>query len=324
MKRTFFTIFLLLFSLRVAALDCLQCGKEIRGNYIYTSTDYFCSQECFHANLPKCSVCKEPCVNGYLTMGDRLFCSQNCMSQVYYCSICKQGLNNYMMMKDLTDKGFLFCKNCAELPKCYFCYMPTDGKKISDKHAVCATCSAAAVKSRQKLDRIFRKVRADLAKLYGYEARHRIELIPVSVAKMRELSKEVSYGDADQRMGLMMSTYSENRKSAKNSKQPLIIHDCKIYVIENMPEILLYEVLSHELTHDHLRHKVGLIDDISAEEGVCNLVSALYNKYLGREYLNVRMENNTDPVYGDGYRKMKKRYIRYNNNLTQLINSLKN
>ena len=71
---------------------------------------------------------------------------------------------------------------------------------------------------------------------------------------------------------------------------------------------MLRDALAHELTHDHLRHKVGKVNDLASEEGFCELVASLYNIKTNNSKLNKAKEVNPDPVYGGGYRKMRSIY----------------
>lgn len=309
--KNFLILILTIFTTSLFALECSQCGIEIRRNYLTYEDKVFCSQDCFNEILPKCSVCFEPCVNEYFYLDNQYFCSRECIGKVYFCSLCKEGIaSESMFYENLEGKVNQFCMTCSNLPKCHFCYQPTNrGKNFQDK-SICLNCEKNGIKDRDKLYKIFQKVRNDLKKFYKYDNLHTIELIPITPQKMDELTKNISYTDERGAMGLYYASYSyEYKKNSQNkTKKVLIVKDCKIYIIENMPLPLLYETLAHELTHDYVRHKFGVIDDIADEEGICELVSSLYNEYLKQGHLNKRKADRKDPVYGAGYRKMRTLY----------------
>ncbi|MBQ9789453.1 MAG: protein DA1 [Lentisphaeria bacterium] len=311
MKR-FLTIIFVLFSSVLWALNCTQCGKKIRGNYIISEGNNFCSEECFHATLPQCSYCQETCVNGYVTFCNQIFCSEHCMYQVYYCDFCKQGSMKLLNTEYFDGKTIMICQDCSQNnPKCYFCTLPTNHKKLSKNFYICHRCEKTSVTNPQKISNIFKKVRSDLAKLYKFEPNHHIDLIPISADKMQEMTRDLYISESNlTQMGLMSCQYFSKMQ---NGRKKLVIKNCKIYFVEKMPEIMLYETLAHELTHDYLRHNVGEIANLTNEEGFCELVASLYNDYRGKSFLNKRKEFNSDPVYGGGYRKMKQLFSQYKN-----------
>ena len=101
---------------------------------------------------------------------------------------------------------------------------------------------------------------------------------------------------------------TEKRHFSGKKERFISSESCKIYVLDSIPVAMLYDTLAHELTHDHLRHKVGNVKDPASEEGFCELAAALYNEQKGNRRLNRAKEANTDPVYGGGYRKMRAIY----------------
>ena len=97
---------------------------------------------------------------------------------------------------------------------------------------------------------------------------------------------------------------------------------CSIYVLSHSPRERLIDSIVHELTHDHIRHNVGSVKNLADEEGVCEVVAALYNQKTGNSFLNKSKKSNPDPVYGGGYRKMMEVYNK-NRNLNKMFEYLK-
>ena len=303
-------LFLFLMPVILAALECSQCGKRIYGRYIKTPRSVFCSKRCYRKTLPRCAGCKGACEKSVLTFMGKTFCSKECMGDVFQCAVCRQGLTSSVTMTSPTGEKMIVCRRCSRLPSCYYCVFPTDAVPRADGRSICPACRQTAVTNRQEVARIFQEVRRDLAVLFGYDAKHKIQLYIVDAARLRELSKSI-YSPAGSRRMALMTYYKEvtERRRLSGKKERFISSEsCKVYVLDSIPRALLYDTLAHELTHDHLRHKTGSVKDLSSEEGFCELAAALYNEHKGNRHLNKRKEANTDPVYGGGYRKMRNIY----------------
>ena len=78
-----------------------------------------------------------------------------------------------------------------------------------------------------------------------------------------------------------------------------------IYVLSGLPRERMEYVMAHELGHDWLVTHFPGIRDMAVKEGFAEYVGWLYNKLHKRDYLNKRIEANTDPVYGQGFRMIK-------------------
>ncbi|MBE6390499.1 MAG: protein DA1 [Lentisphaerae bacterium] len=302
-------LFLILFILIPAgysASECIQCNKKIRGKYIRTRDGYFCSKKCYHASLPECDYCREPCSSRSVTMMGKTFCSKACLFKVFRCSTCRTGLMQVITVTDMRGGEKYFCQKCSKKNYCYFCSMPGCLKQLPDGRWLCAKCNKMAVRKPADVERIFRKVRADLAARFGYDSKHRIELLQVSPARLEKESGSIYQPAGSSRMALMRYRNKVTVKILPNGKKEKRISDekCQIFVLNTVPEDMLYDALAHELTHDYLRHNVGNVKNLANEEGFCELVSALYNEKNGTAYLNDVKKSRKDPVYGDGYRKM--------------------
>ena len=87
----------------------------------------------------------------------------------------------------------------------------------------------------------------------------------------------------------------------------IIDQDYHIYILSNLHEEIFNAVLAHELLHVYLfQNQIDLKSDI--REGFCNLGSSLiYENYSSKlsDYRLKNMNENSDPDYGIGFRKMK-------------------
>ena len=303
-------LFLFLLPVVLAALECSQCGKRIYGNYIKTPERVFCSKRCYRKTLPRCAGCQGACEQSVLTFMGKTFCSKECMGNVFKCAVCRQGLTSSVTMTSPTGEKMIVCRSCSRLPSCYYCVFPTPVTPRADGRSICHTCRQSAVTSYQEVYKIFQEVRRDLAALFGYDAKHKIQLHIVDAARLRKLSKSL-YSPAGSRRMALMTYYkevTERRRFSGKKERFISAETCRIYVLDTIPRAMLYDTLAHELTHDHLRHNVGNVKDLASEEGFCELAAALYNVQKGNRYLNRTKEANTNPVYGGGYRKMRSIY----------------
>lgn len=70
------------------------------------------------------------------------------------------------------------------------------------------------------------------------------------------------------------------------------------------------EVAAHEAAHEWLNHHA---EHVPAQwnEGFAEYVASLVNSRHGNDARNRRMEENSDPVYGDGFRLVRDYARRY-------------
>ena len=298
--------------LLLLALECDKCGKKIRRNYVKSADGkVFCSKKCFRLTLPRCRVCKKACEKKVFTMLGQKFCSKRCMHKVMRCALCRKALNEVVAWKMPDGRLVKNCKSCAANPKCYYCGLPCDGVPLNDGRHFCSKCRKKSVKDRNEIARLFRQVRNDLAEYYGYDSKHRIELKIVDLEELERFSQNVYLPEQGKRLALMrfQGVIADVNKDGKINREDGR-QRCQIFVLDNTPKDVLLDAFAHELTHDHLRHTIGKVNDLSKEEGFCELVASLYNIRIKQAYLNRSKEMQKDEIYGDGYRKMREIYRR--------------
>ena len=98
----------------------------------------------------------------------------------------------------------------------------------------------------------------------------------------------------------------------------------KIYVLDYFQKIKFAGVLAHELLHVW-QYEKGISLSSQLTEGLCNLASYLVyediNTDLSRMYIKFLQED-SDPIYGDGFRKVLEVYKR-KKNIIDTVNFLK-
>lgn len=313
-KAVFWSVFLLslLLPALLNALECSVCDKKIRGKYLKNRENQpFCSRECFNSTLPRCANCDQPCAPQVFMLQNKKFCSQSCMRQAFKCTCCGRGVTGFVTAVNAYGTTAKLCSNCRTRPKCVYCSLPCIDAPLPDDRQVCRDCRKTAVSDPQHIRTIFRRVRSDLARMFDYDSSHRIELIIVNAHELEKEARSNYMPTNGQRMALMK--YSEKvqiTRRGRKQKQRVVQTKCQIFVLDTIPETMLYDVLAHELTHDYLRHNVGKVRDNAKEEGFCELAAALYNQKRGAAFLNRAKNANPDPVYGGGFRTMYTYYRR--------------
>ena len=304
-----------LFPLLLAAEQCSVCNKKIQGKFIRTKQGDYCSKQCYHSTQPECENCKNRCLQGSVAMLGKNFCSKRCMHKFFKCAVCGTGLDRVVSVTNSFEQKIYCCPSCSKKPSCYFCSMPTDRAALKDGRVICRQCRSQAVTDSSDIRRIFRDLREDLAKYYNFNKTHHIELVIVDQKRLKKESEKIYTPNGARNMALMRYQKKTVTKRFPDGRVKRVVVDekCRIYVLHTVPLDLLIDSLVHELTHDHLRHKVGEVMDLASEEGFCELVASLYNEKRGKKYINLGKEKNLDPIYGGGFRKMRDIYRRTRN-----------
>ena len=223
----------------------------------------------------------------------------NCLHSPGICCIC--GKENRRYVRDYW--GNVACEEHGEI--CQYCgsivkngqtfnysYI-RDGKRIIQDRQICDRCASSIVKTREQIESCRREV-MDIFKAHGITGIP--DDIPISLSDMKEESEKKG-------MGIWGLNYG--RISASRSR-----YSCEISIHENLPYLVFKGVLAHELLNSWVAlYAIKLPKN--EEEGFCNLGKFLIlkqEKTKQSDYLiHWLLEENEDPVYGDGYRLMKNR-----------------
>lgn len=85
-----------------------------------------------------------------------------------------------------------------------------------------------------------------------------------------------------------------------------------IVVLRHLSKTVLALVMAHEMLHIW-QYENQLFPPAPITEGFCNLGSYLILQSIGSKVASgqiLLLSNSTDPIYGDGFRKMKEMYER--------------
>ena len=294
-----------------AGVACDVCGRSIRPGESYYQQDgrTYCSED-FEQQLPVCSVCGKKCRGSYSVSEGKNFCSKECFEKsLPVCSVCGRRTSSWTTP---ADGSFLACPDCMRKPRCFICETPTDEEPLDDGRAICPKCRAAAVTDPDEAERVFRAVRDAMRSGMGLATDHRIAFSLVDRPTLHRKAKGIS--DSPNELGLFVQnvTYrTRERRSASDGrvlsrKTEKTAEKFDVYALDSMPREVLEYVCAHELGHDWQAERYPKITDPAVKEGFAEYVGWLYNRMRGRHRLNRRIETNPDPVYGEGFRRIRR------------------
>jgi len=259
---------------------CSQCKKQLRPGqrYIISKGQAFCSRKCYSQTLPECTIC-----------GRRSFTG---------------GI--YAM-----DHSFFACTECMKLPRCFSCQFPTpEGARLSADRVICVRCARTAVASPAQAQNIFDDVRNTMRFSLGIVTKHPIQFALTDPVTLHRLSGARS----DQLVEQGLFRYNVDvervttrdylgRKTGENVYKKN--EEIRIFVLDYLPKNRMEHVIAHELAHDWMTAFYPGIKEDWIKEGFAEYIAWRYNRFKKRHELNRRVENNPDPVYGEGFRRIR-------------------
>lgn len=281
--RIFAAILLFLTFISLTAGDpvfCSQCHQRIRSGsrYMIVKGKAFCSKECYIRTLPECTIC-----------GKRSF-----TGGIY-----------------AQDHSFFACTKCMKFPRCFACMLPTPkGIHLSAGRVICPVCHRTSVSSQSQALALFNEVRDTMRFSLGIATRHPIQFSMTDPDTLHRLSGNRSNTVNEQGLfrydveieRVITRNYLGKKTGEKLCKKN---EQIRIYVLDQLPKARMEYVMAHELAHDwQTAHYPGIREDW-IKEGFAEYIAWRYNQYKKRNELNRRIENNPDPVYGEGFRRIQ-------------------
>jgi len=167
---------------------------------------------------------------------------------------------------------------------------------MSDGRAICTECRKSAIVAPRHIVHMALEVRQFLKEKLDIYTDHQIAYAIVDVQELKGMT-----GHSRQGTELGLFSYRVTMDGGRT-----VYEEYTIYLAYGIPEDRLREVIAHELAHDWMRAVYPHIRDLRIIEGWAEYVASRVNEEYGKAYLNKRMENNPDPIYGDGYRLIKR------------------
>ena len=200
-----------------------------------------------------------------------------------------------------------YCSSCGRFVKPGDLHLP-------DGRCLCSYCVPTIVRTQQHIEWVEQRVRPMLAKNGIGDLPASIPIKLVSPAEIARLNGSAQVNLNQQ--GLTKSSKSMSILGTKCSHT--------IYMQDNLPRIRFAGVLAHEMLHVWMNEK-GITLQPMLTEGFCNVGSYIVFKAIDNDlslHMIKLLEQDRDPVYGDGFRKVVEFY-RKNNSLTQVMMQLK-
>lgn len=291
---------------------CAWCKKVCRKGVFQSDGKTFCSKQCVLNARPRCYECKKICADGFFKQKEKYFCSKRCVERFSRpkCMRCGEPFSLGKKIPSVYGEYF-YCMKCDKAAKCLCCERPTKNLRLqSNRSHLCKDCDVDVVKSHNELEKTFKSVRNLLISKLGFRFDHPVKLqMRAHGQDKKKLFIETGelgfYHYSGREVivtpGLINLTGKKRKSTVRYEDEK-----CSIVVMDLLPRRKLAEVLAHELAHDYMRHRWYYINDDKVKEGFAEFVAAEYNRLTGNAAWNCRMEYSKDPVYGDGYRMVKK------------------
>ncbi|MBO4631817.1 MAG: hypothetical protein J5858_07830 [Lentisphaeria bacterium] len=264
------------------------------------------------AEQKACSQCRKKILPGkqYLVSKGRTFCSRKCYIQTLpECTIC--GKRSFTGGIYAMDHSFFACTDCMKLPRCFSCQFPTrEGTGLSAERVICPTCAKTSVSNPDQARMIFEEVRAEMRSFPGIATRNPIQFALTDPITLHRLSGSSTSIISEQGLYQYNADIRRvvtrdylGRKTGENLRRNN--ESFHIYVLDHLPRDRMEHVIAHELAHDWMTTYYPGIREDWIKEGVAEYIAWQYNQHKNRTALNRRIENNPDPVYGNGFRSIR-------------------
>jgi hypothetical protein len=200
-----------------------------------------------------------------------------------------------------------YCEAHAKgLPTCYSCQrvicdrMTGGGVRYGDGRSMCNRCRRSAIDQPAQSQPVLLKVRKSLARL-GLDI-GQIET-PLQLADQQELNRRSSKSYSKQPAGMAChSTVTRNGQVIERRVDAILI-------LHGLPQEHFAAIAAHELCHSYLFINEFPELQPSVEEGLCELTKHLWltqQKTPEAAFRLKLLDNNDDPIYGDGYRAARR------------------
>ncbi|GHO87353.1 protein DA1 [Dictyobacter formicarum] len=248
---------------------CAGCGQIIQGSSFQVHQGFPYHIECYNRQIaPRCVYCNKPLVGEFLIdYWGQKFCREH-------------------------EKQFPHCAYCGRL-------VPPQQQEHNAEVIRCPVCRSTAIEGSAEAKPLFSRVIRWMNSQGLIYNNLRLSLDLCGRAHLNNLLREGNIGHS---LGATTSAmYTQNGRLLRTEING-------IAVLQGLPAILFQGVTIHELGHVWLI--VTGVHQLPtwAEEGFCELLSYRYyqdaNTPEGR-YHSLSKEHNVDPIYGDGFRRMR-------------------
>lgn len=253
------------------ALLCGHCGQELAGPYLIWRKQNL-HRRCYETLAPRCHICSEITEGRAMTLG--------------------LGTNYHNLC-------------LAKSARCESCTFPVEGRRggqvvLDDERIFCRVCYDAAVTRQSQADRVLLRVKQLYREVLGLSLDGiKFEMKLVSQERLQQIAKS----DKPGLKGFMDAWRKVFKRGQKTIHGPWTM---TVYAAESLPEDDLLGTLSHECFH--VWQLLNAPDPLSPvwREGCANYIQWLILKSLNKDIYTHIIENDPDPIYGGGFRRIEK------------------
>ena len=230
------------------------------------------------------------------------------------CSICLKPLGSVFSI-DAWGNAFhtkhendgIFCHSCSRI----ISQGVTQGGYIyPDGRHLCSLCTTTAINNDSSVNIAYQSVLLQFKKVG-------IPKITTNIS-----IKLLNIHQLNQKVGNILHT--KLKGFTKTTTNIQFETNFEILILSGLPKIEFEAILAHELLHVFI-HQYNIVLSIDKEEGFCNLGRYLIynndNTKFSKIHLHA-MEQDTNPIYGIGYHKLKSKLIQsgWENLILDLMN----
>lgn len=316
---------------------CSECKKKINGEYSINLNDFY-HTDCYKKKFTMfCTVCKKDLGKSWVTSGSRKY-HEECYKKFIQlkCKICSKPIEAEYN-HDAEGNYHPECYNEKKALKCDVCNQIIEGKYVFDswgnnshlkhdnKDPVYCSCCYRIIS--EKTSKNFIKY-PDSRIICGFcQETEIIEVHQTVPSKIRviELLKTAGFNYIPQMIKINLdnkininkmlgssitsNTHGYTKTTTNTLNGKIVSKEHSIWMLYGIPKLLFEGVLAHELLHVWISEK-NLKLSHQDEEGFCNLGTELIYKNDNSNFAKVlltALNEDSDKVYGDGYRLMKKK-----------------
>ena len=277
---------------------CTTCGEVIDSEMFSTGGKHY------HARHFRCEQCDWPIKDDFTVYkGNNYhdFCFKSHVAR--RCALC-DGVIQGEYIIDFWGNDY-HIKHQHDASSCEFCHrfisegLTGGGRRLDDGRSVCNICNATAVTNQKNALRLLTQVSRRLERFGMKVDLGEIRLRMVGHKELQRLAKRRT----DSLRGF--TDYRED----KNFFGRVTKRDIDVYVLHGMPETEVLATLAHELAHVWQFLRGRLKNDRAWREGSCNYASYLVLSGYDDDEARYAMQNlldDPDPVYGEGFRRVKR------------------
>ncbi len=282
---------------------CKKCGQAINNGTYYISKNQPYCRNCFVQYLtPRCGWCRQPIEGEHLKQGNKTY-HRNCYDDhiALKCAYCGEVISGEYFYDFWGNSYHPYHQGAV--PQCEYCgrfisrRLTNGGQQYSDGRHICGLCYRTAVGDKYRAEWVLNEVVARLAGERIVIGKDNINLHLVDKNVLNSITGDPS----GHHTGF-------TRYEGKGQLGGPIDRKFDIYILEGLPEIVFMAVAAHELMHVWQYTFAPLDSDPAFYEGNCNYASYLLLRRTQNgqaEYIIGNMAQSDDPIYGEGYRRVK-------------------